>query len=161
MKRLGGLVSVVGALAVAGTFAGTAFGSKVTFNAKYAGHVTEKVDGQTVVASPSGKGKGTLIGTSRLTGKVTGTTANPPCTPLNGPGTLSGAKGKLKLTLLSNSQACAASQEQQNNISFHGSAKVTGGTGKFRGWKGTLRYTGHYDRASGEFNVRLFGSLKH
>lgn len=161
MKRLLGLASVLAALAVAATFVGTALGSSITFSASYAGHVTEKVSGQTVVAAPSGKGKGTPIGKSTLTGKVTATTANPPCSPLKGPGILSGAKGKLKITLLSNSRACVASQDQANNISFSGSAKVTGGTGKFRGVKGTLRYSGHYDRGTGAFTVRLRGTLKH
>lgn len=161
MKRVLGLASMVAALAVAATWVGTALGSSTAFKASYRGTVTEKVSGSTVLAAPRGRGTGTLIGKGTLIGQVTATTANPPCTPLKGPGTLTGAKGKLKITLLTTSRACAAGQDDQDNISFSGSAKITGGTGIFRRAKGTLRYSGHYDRATGAFNVRLLGTLKH
>jgi hypothetical protein len=161
MKRLRAPATIAGGLAVAALVAGTALGSSSALVAKYSGTVTEKVNGQLVTAVPKGKGTGTLIGKSVLTGVVKATTANPPCSPLNGPGTLAGAKGKLQLTLLPISRGCAASQEDQDNISFSGSAKVIGGTGKFRGAKGTLRFTGHYDRAGGTFNVKLTGTVKY
>jgi hypothetical protein len=153
-------VSVIGGLALAAVLVGTALGSTSTaFTASYSGTVTEKVNGQTVTAVPRGKGSGTPIGKGTLTGTVTATTANPPCSPLNGPGVLAGTAGKLKVTLVS-SRGCAASEDDRDNISFSGSAKVTGGTGKFRAAKGTLRFTGHYDRAGGTFTVKLRGTLK-
>jgi hypothetical protein len=161
MKRLRAPATIGGGLAVAALVAGTALGGGSALVAKYSGTVTEKVNGQQITAVPRGKGTGTLIGKSVLTGVVKATTANPPCSPLNGPGTLAGAKGKLQLTLLPTSRGCAASEEDQNNISFSGSAKVMGGTGKFRGAKGTLRFTGHYDRAGGTFNVKLTGTVKY
>jgi hypothetical protein len=74
---------------------------------------------------------------------------------------LAGKAGKLKVKLLPTSRGCAAGEEDRDNISFSGSAKVTGGTGKFRAAKGTLRFTGHYDRASGAFTVKLKGTLKY
>jgi hypothetical protein len=152
--------SVIGGLAVASVLVGTALGSTGTaFTASYSGTVTEKVNGQTVTAVPRGKGSGTPIGKGTLTGTVTATTANPPCSPLNGPGVLAGTAGKLKVTLVS-SRGCAASEDDRDNISFSGSAKVTSGTGKFRAAKGTLRFTGHYDRAGGTFTVKLRGTLK-
>ncbi len=161
MKPVLRLASVMTALAVAATSVGTALGGSTSFSASYRGKVTEVVNGQAVTATPRGTGKGTLIGKSTLIGTVAATTANPPCSPLSGPGTLTGAKGKLKITLRSGSRACAASQDEPNNISFSGSAKVTGGTGKFRSAKGTLRYSGHYDRGTGAFTVKLKGTLKH
>jgi len=151
---------VIGGLAVAAVLVGTALGSTATaFTASYSGTVTEKVNGQTVTAVPRGKGSGTPIGKGTLTGTVTATTANPPCSPLNGPGVLSGTAGKVKVTLVS-SRGCAASEDDRDNISFSGSAKVTSGTGKFRAAKGTLRFTGHYDRAGGTFTVKLRGTLR-
>jgi hypothetical protein len=153
--------TIVGGLAVAAIVVGAALGStSKTFTASYKGTVTEKVSGQTVTAVPRGTGTGTPIGKGTLTGTVTGTISNPPCSPLNGPGVLSGTAGKLKVTLLSSSRGCAASEDDRDNISFSGSAKVTSGTGKFRGAKGTLRFTGHYDRAGGTFNVKLRGTLR-
>jgi hypothetical protein len=139
VKRLRAGASLVGGLAVAAAVVGTAAGASHAFRASYTGTVTEKVDGQAVTATPRGKGTGTPIG----------------------PGTLAGTAGKLKVKLLATSRGCAASEEDRDNISFSGSAKVTGGTGKFRAARGTLRFTGHYNRANGSFNVKLSGTLKY
>jgi len=132
----------------------------VVFKGSYTGTVTEKVDGQTVTANANGSGTGTLVGTSKLFGVVTGTTAAPPCSPLSGPGTIAGSVGKLKLTVVpTTSRGCAASEEDQQNITVSGNAKVTGGTLKFRKARGTLHFSGHYDRSSGTFDVKLTGKL--
>jgi hypothetical protein len=40
-----------------------------------------------------------------------------------------------------------------------GTAKVVGGTLKFKKAKGSLHFSGHYDRKAGTFNVTLTGSL--
>jgi hypothetical protein len=161
VKRFRAPASLLGGLAVAAVLAGGALGSSTAFTASYAGMVTEKVSGQNVTATPRGKGTGTLLGKSTLTGSVTATTSNPPCSPLNGTGALTGKVGTLKVKLLSTSRGCAAGEDDRDSISFSGSAKVTGGTGKFRAAKGTLRFTGHYDRSSGAFTVKLRGTLKY
>jgi len=161
MKRFVGPVSLMFALAVAVVYVAPAVGSSVTFTAKYSGHVTEVVNGNNVTATPNGKGRATLIGIGTMTGTVTGTTANPPCTPLGGPGVLKGPKGKLKLKLLTGSRACAAGEDDQNNISFSGYARVIGGTGKAKTATGKLHYSGHYQRDTGAFNVKLTGTLKY
>ncbi|HUZ16651.1 MAG TPA: hypothetical protein VMU72_10825 [Gaiellaceae bacterium] len=161
MKRFVAPVGLMVAIAVAAVCTGTAVGSSTNFTATYKGHVTEVVTGNAVKATPKGNGKATLIGKGTLTGAVAGNTSNPPCSPLSGPGTLSGPKGKLKFKLLTGSRACAAGQDDPNNISFSGSAKVTGGTGKARKAHGTLRYSGHYNRGTGAFNVKLTGTLKY
>jgi len=161
MKRFVGPVSLIAVLAAAAVFVGTAVGSSVNFTATYKGHVSEKVVGSAVTATPKGTGKATLIGKGTLTGTVAGNTTNPPCSPLSGPGTLKGLHGTLKLKLLTGSRACAAGQDDQNNISFSGKAKVTGGTGALKNARGTLGYVGHYDRGTGAFNVKLTGTLKH
>jgi hypothetical protein len=162
VKRFRATATLVGGLAVAAVVVGTALGSSSSaFVASYRGTVTEKVVGQTVTAVPRGKGTGTPIGKSTLTGTVKGTTANPPCSPLNGPGTLAGKTGKLKVTLQPTSRACAAGEDDQDSISFSGTAKINNGTGKFLRAKGTLRFSGHYDRSSGAFNVKLKGTLKY
>lgn len=161
MRRFRAPASVIGGLAVAAVLVGTALGSSAALVASYTGTVTEKVNGPSVTALPRGKGTGTLIGKSTLTGVVAATTANPPCSPLNGPGTLTSARGKLKLKLITGSRGCAAGEDDRDSISFSGTAKVTGGTGKFLRAKGTLRFSGHYDRANGEFNVKLRGTVRY
>jgi hypothetical protein len=151
---------LIGAFAFAALVAATALASSsVSFTGNYAGKVTEKVDGQTVTALASGAGSGTLVGRGKLSGTVTGTTANPPCSPLSGPGTITGPKGKLKITVVSTSRGCAASEDDQDSITLSGTAKVTGGTLKFKRARATLHFGGHYDRKSGSFNVKLTGKL--
>lgn len=161
MKDLRVAASLIGGLAVAALVAGNALGqSTASFSASYRGTVTEKVDGQAITALAKGKGTGTVIGKSTIRGTVAATTANPPCSPLKGPGVIAGPAGKLKVKILPISRGCAAGEDDADNISFSGSAKVTAGTGKFRVAKGTLRFTGHYDRSRGTFTVKLKGTLK-
>jgi hypothetical protein len=164
MKRFVGPVSLIAVLAAAALYVGSAVGSSTNFKATYKGKVTEVVNGSTVNATPNGKGTATLIGKGSITGKVVGNTSNPPCTPITGTGVLKGAKGSLKLSLTNKpapSRACAAGQDDQNNITYSGSAKVTGGTGVLKKASGTLHYYGHYDRGTGAFNFTLTGTLKH
>jgi hypothetical protein len=131
----------------------------VTFKGTYAGQVTEKVDGSDVTGLTAGTGTGTMVGKGKLTGTVTGTTANPPCSPLAGAGVISGSKGNLKVTLLPVSRGCGASQDDQNNISVSGTAKVAGGTRLFKKAKGSIHFSGSYDRSSGAFSVKLTGKF--
>jgi len=148
------------AFAFAAVVAATALAStSVAFTGNYTGKVTEKIDGDTITALAAGTGKGTLVGSGKLSGTVTGTKANPPCSPLSGPGTITGPKGKLKITVVSTSRGCAASEEDQDSITLSGTAKVTGGTLKFKRARASLHFSGHYDRKTGAFNVKLTGKL--
>jgi hypothetical protein len=131
----------------------------VTFKGTYAGTVTEKVDGQNVTGLTNGTGASTVVGKGKLIGTASGTTANPPCSPLSGAGTLTGPKGKLKVKLLATSRGCAASADDQDNISVSGDAKVNGGTKIFRKAKGKLHFSGSYDRKAGTFSVKFSGKL--
>lgn len=160
MKRVGALSFLIAALALTAVLAGTALAAHtIAFKGSYAGKVTEKVNGQAVTALASGAGSGTLIGKGKLTGTVTATTANPPCSPINGPGTITGPAGKLKLTVVTPSRGCAASETEQDSITVSGTAKVNGGTLKFKKARGSLHFSGHYDRKTGTFNVKLTGKL--
>jgi hypothetical protein len=160
VKRVGALSFLIAALALTAVLAGTALAAHtIAFKGSYAGKVTEKVNGQAVTALASGAGSGTVIGKGKLTGTVTATTANPPCSPINGPGTITGPAGKLKLTVVTPSRGCAASETDQDSITVSGTAKVNGGTLKFKKARGSLHFSGHYDRKTGTFNVKLTGKL--
>lgn len=162
MRHFRAIPFLIASVAITAVVAGTALGaaqSKVAFKGTYVGKVTEKVDGSNVTASASGAGKGSVIGVGKLAGVVKATTANPPCSPILGPGTISGLKGKLKISVTTGSRGCAAGEDDQDNITVSGTAKVTGGTLKFRHAKGSLHFSGHYDRKGGTFNVTLTGSL--
>lgn len=160
MKHFRAPSIVIGGLVAAALVAGAALAHSSAFSASFSGSVTEKVSGQMVTAIAKGKGRGTPIGKSTISGTVTASTADPPCSPFSGPGVIAGTGGKLKVKVLPTSRGCAAGQDDQDNISLSGSAKVMGGTGKYRAAKGTLRFTGHYDRKSGAFTVKLRGALK-
>jgi hypothetical protein len=157
-RALAVAVAAVGLVAAAGTaFAATPKPKTVIFKGTYAGHVTEKVDGANVTAVTLGTGTGTVVGKGTVTGTVTATTANPPCSPLAGAGFITGPKGKLKVAVLSTSRGCAASADDQNDVTVSGNAKVAGGTAKFKKAKGSLHFSGTYDRSSGEFQIKLTG----
>jgi hypothetical protein len=150
----------IGLVVAAGVaFAAAPKPKTVTFKGSYAGQVTEKVNGADVSGLASATGTSTAVGAGTVTGTVAGTTSNPPCSPLTGKGVLSGRKGKLKLSLLSTSRACAASATDQNSVTFSGDAKVMGGTLKFKKAKGTIHFSGNYDRTSGAFNAKFTGKL--
>jgi len=153
------LIAAVVFAAIAASTALASASTTVTFKGSYAGTVTEKVDGQAVTALATAAGTGTVVGKGKLAGTVTATTANPPCSPLSGPGTIGGIPGKLKLSVVPTSRGCAASEDDQNNITISGTAKVVGGTLKFRKARGSFHFSGHYDRQAGTFTVKLTGTL--
>ena len=160
MKRvLGPAVLILATVAAGAALAsGTA---KTRFTARYSGTVAVAVNGDSVTATPTGDGKGRLVGRSTLTGTVSGTTANPPCSPLAGRSLISGAKSTLKLSPVKGSHACAAGRDDPNNVSFSGSVRVTRGTGELKKARGTLHFSGHYHHDTGAFTVKLTGTLSH
>jgi hypothetical protein len=162
MKPLRIRAAVLVAPVIVALGAGTALAAQsVSFKGTYKGTATEKVDGQTVTAAVSGAGTGSVVGKGRLTGTVTATTANPPCSPLNGPGTISGKSGNLKLVLVTPAPGCAPTDEDQTSSTLAGTAQGKGGTAKFKKARGTLHFSGHYDRKAGTFTVTLTGSLSY
>lgn len=161
MKTLGYITALITAAAMvsfaASALAGVA-SQTTSVKGAYTGKATEKVNGQSVSAFAKGTGKVGVVGKSTISGTVKGTTTNPPCSPFGGPGTIKGAKGTLKVTV-TKARGCAASEEDQNSITFSGTVKVKGGTGKFAKAKGSFHISGHYDRTGGAFNVKLTGTL--
>lgn len=159
MKEVRSVIAVAAALFLAAAAASVAFAATSPFTASYTGKVTERVDGQTVYATAKGSGTGTLVGKSSILGTVVGSTSNPPCAPFGGPGTIKSAKGVLKLKILRSSSRGCGSEEDQVNISISGNATVVGGTGKFRKAKGSVHFSGQYNRSSGAFKVKLRGKV--
>jgi hypothetical protein len=158
MKKLTHITALIGTAACA-ALAASALAAPVAktvpFKATYAGKATEKVSGQTVTALAKGAGTASVLKKSTISGTVKGTTANPPCSPFGGPGTIKSSTGRLNVTVLNSSQGCAASETDQNNISLRGWVKIQGGTGKYTRAKGKIHFTGHYNRSSGAFTVKL------
>jgi hypothetical protein len=159
MKRL----RVAAALAaLTALSAGSAFAQQtrqIAFSASYAGTAVTKVTGDRVDYNAHGTGTGTLVKSSKIAGIGVGDKSSPPCAPFNGPGSITSKAGKLKLSILRTSRACAASETDTNNVSLSGTAKVLGGTLKFKQARGSLHFSGHFTRSTGHFTLKLRGRL--
>ena len=160
MKRLY-LAALLGAVVTA-ALASTAFAqhaSKVTFKASYAGTAVTKVTGDRIDYTANGTGSGTLVKSSKISGIGVGDKSTPPCAPFNGPGSIVSKAGKLKMKVLPTSRACAASEQDQDHVTLSGTAKVVGGTLKFKRARGSLHFSGKFTRSTGKFTLRLIGPL--
>jgi len=129
----------------------------VAFTASYSGTAAAQVNDNVADITANGNGKGTLLGVSKIAGHGTGDAAAQPCVPFTGPGTMTGPGGKLGFSVISGSTGCG--DEQGEVFSISGKAKVTSATGKLKKAKGTLKFTGIYDRNAGTFSVKFKGTL--
>jgi hypothetical protein len=161
MKKLG--IPALLAILVAALVAGSAFAAtgakakKIAFVGTYAGTATTKATDSVADIVANGAGKATLIGAGKIVGHGTGDSSAQPCVPFTGPGTMTGKAGKLLFTVLAGSSGCG--DEGGHVFSISGKAKVTKGTGKLKKAKGTLKFTGVYDRDAGTFTVKFKGTL--
>ena len=160
MKRLSiTLIAVV--LAAGMLLAGTALAqsaTKIPFTAKYAGTAVTKVTDNVVDIAATGAGKGTIIGAGKVTGKGTGDSSQQPCVPFGGTGKMTGiALTTITFKVTSVSKGCG--DESGQTFSLVGKAVVLKATGKLKNAKGTLKFTGTYDRGSGAFTVKFVGTL--
>ena len=149
------LVVFAGA-ALAGTARST---STVAFTAKYAGTATTSVNDNVVAISATGKGTGPQIGAGKIVGKGTGDSSDPQnCVPFFGTGTMTGtAATTVAFKVLNISKGCGDESGQVFSVS--GKATVLKATGKLLRAKGTLKFTGTYNRGSGAFSVKFSGTL--
>jgi hypothetical protein len=151
---------LIGSALVAGTAWGAASATAkvVPFTAKYAGTATTKVTDNLATITANGVGTGTLIKKSKLTGNGVADTSQQPCVPFTGPGSMANATGtKILFKVLPGSTGCG--DEEGNVFSVSGRAQVTGGTKAFRKAKGSLKFTGIYDKGQGTFSVKFTGKV--
>lgn len=150
---------VIAVAAVSATSALAQQTAKTAFKASYAGTAVTKVTGDRIDYQANGTGSGTLVKKSKIQGVGVGDKSTPPCAPFNGPGSITSAAGKLKLSVLRTSRACAASESDTDNVSLSGTVKVLGGTLKFKRAKGSLHFSGHFTRSTGRFTLQIRGTL--
>lgn len=153
--------SLAAALAVALTAAVAASAQPtktVIFTGTYAGQASTNVTGTVAAISATGTGKATLIGAGNLKGTGSGDTSQQPCVPFGGTGVITGAKGTIAFKLTSSSSGCGDEGGHVFTIKSYGT--VTKATGKLLKAKGTLKFTGIYNRDDGTFSVKVAGSLK-
>jgi hypothetical protein len=128
---------------------------KVAFKGSYTGTMKLVWSSSTVVATiVSGRGTGTYMAGGTMTGNGTGAdTAY--SDPFSGAGVLAGAGSKLMVTVLKTSSSASVAGGTQSGVqsppatvTVVGKAKVTGGTGKFKGASGTLKFSGSFSVAN-------------
>jgi len=167
----GGLVAsptIVGAQAGRAPYAATAAHStkQVAFSGHYTGTVALLIDnGSLTISAVKGKGTATLVGLSSVQGNGLGS-ASAQCDPFSGVGGLVGKTGEIKVSVASaTSQGCSSGESGPVTITFHGVAKVTGGTGKALGVTGSFKFSGSVNlkgtsgRQTGTFSATLTGKL--
>ena len=155
------LVAVAAAALAAAAGASALPVKSVPFTANYSGQASTKVDDATHIATilANGTGKGTLIGAGKLVGNGTGDSSQQPCVPFGGLGKLTGVAGTtISFKVATTAQGCG--DEGGHVFSLKGYATVLKATGKLAKAKGTLKFTGVYDRDGGTFSVKFTGTLK-
>ncbi len=96
------------------------------------------------VTKVDGTGTGNVSGLSDMSGTASAAPANL-CDNFSGKGVISGGGNTLSLAFDSSSQGCADSDSAPATVTIKGSAKITGGTGKYAGATGTLTVKGTFD----------------
>jgi hypothetical protein len=138
----------------------------ISFSGSYSGSASLLIDnGVVTISSVTGHGQGSLVGSSRVSGSGT-SSSSAQCDPFSGTGALSGASGSIKFAVSSSTaEACSNGETAPITVSFHGTAKARGGTGKAEGargslaFKGTLNLGGTTGSQTGSFKVTLSGTL--
>lgn len=159
IPRLAWALAAVAAVLALGTGAALASSAKiVVFAASYSGTATTKVTDNVADIAATGTGKATILGAGKIAGVGKGDTSVQPCVPFTGPGTMTGTgKNKLTFKVVDGSTACGDEAGQVFSVS--GKATVVKGFGKLAKAKGTLKFTGVYDREAGTFSVKFKGKL--
>jgi hypothetical protein len=161
LSRLAARLAPFGAAAAAGVFFVGAAGAAQTqtFTASYSGTASGYVSGERAFGTGTMIGRGRLIGRSTLKGFGIGNLTSAGCATFGGRVTLRGARGTLRLKM-SSAQACA-SDGAADTVSFHGTARVVGGTRAFAVARGALRFTGTYTRSTRAVSVSLRGRISY
>lgn len=145
-------------VALAAIAPGIAPASKsVSFSGSYKGTASVVKKGSSItITSVKGAGKGTGGLNKVAGGPGKGAKTSSSCASFSGPGTISGAGGSIKLSVSSKSIGCKGSGD---SIAVKGTAKVTGGSGKYSKAGGTLSFKGEFNEKTGAFSATISGKL--
>jgi len=131
-------------------------GSSHAFSATYTGKGHGRVTRTGASGSATAVGRGTPIGRSTLSGSATGVFTSSSCLTFRGTAVLKRASGSIKLAARG-VKICPPSVAA--TVGFSGTARVTGGTAKFAGATGTLRYSGRYVGQEGSLTITFKGHI--
>lgn len=117
----------------------------VAFQGSYKGKISILFgDSFLQVTKVDATGTGNVGGLSVMTGTASAAPTSQ-CDTFDGKGVISGGGNSLNLIFDSTSQGCSDSDSAPASVSMKGTAKITGGTGKFAGATGTLTFKGSFN----------------
>lgn len=156
MPRVG-LAAGFAVIAAAGTLvAPVALASTShVFTASYTGHGAGKVSGTRASGSAKLSGRGRIIGRGTLRGSGQGLFVSRTCIVFSGKAVLKGRRGSIKLATR-RARACSTHADE---VSFSGTARITGGSATFAGAHGKLSFAGTYLRPSGAVTISFRGRI--
>jgi hypothetical protein len=139
----------------------------VPFRASFTGKAVVRVTGDIADITATGAGPARILGKSRvsgtlgrakLVGKGTGSKSDP-CPLFGGIATITATNGMKLNFKIPPAGGSGCTDEEGKLFSLSGRATVTGGTGKYVRTKGVLRFSGSFDKGTGNFSVAFNGSL--
>ncbi len=131
----------------------------LTINATYSGKIAMLwTDSSVSTTSVTATGTGTTLGLTQLTGSGSSSPSSQ-CDSINGTGTISDGTNTLKATFDPAAQGCAKESAAPTTVAISGNVIITGGTGKYAGATGTLKFTGSFPVASTAAGANETGAL--
>lgn len=122
----------------------TGTSKSLTINATYTGKIAMLwTDSSVNATSVTATGTGTTLGLTQLIGTGSSSPSSQ-CDSINGTGTISDGTNILKAYFDPSAQGCAKTGAAPTTVSITGNAIITGGSGKYVGATGTLKFTGNF-----------------
>ncbi len=130
-----------------------------SINASYTGKIAMVwSDSDVQATSVTATGTGTTLGLTQLVGSGSSAPSGQDAT-ISGTGYLSDGTNTLKATFDPSATAHAKEGAAPTNVTITGTATITGGTGKFAGATGTLKFTGGFPVAATSAGTKDSGAL--
>jgi hypothetical protein len=120
----------------------------LSISATYSGKIAMLWGDSGVTAtSVTATGTGTTLGLTQLTGSGSSSPSSK-CESISGAGVISDGTNTLKANFDPSAQGCAKDDAAPTTININGNVVITGGTGKYAGASGTLKFSGSFPISS-------------
>ena len=129
-----------------------------TLNATYTGKIASLWSDSDVQSTVTATGTGTTLGLTQLTGSGSAAPSSQDAT-ISGSGTISDGTNTVKGTFDPSASAHAKDGAAPTTVAITGNMIVNGGTGKYAGASGTLKFTGSFPVASTSAGTKDSGAL--
>jgi hypothetical protein len=129
-----------------------------TLNATYTGKIAMVWSDSDVQGTVTATGTGTTLGLTQLTGSGSSAPSGQDA-GISGIGTISDGTNTLKATFDPGASAHAKEGAAPTNVAISGNVIITGGTGKYAGATGTLKFTGGFPVTATAAGTKDSGAL--